>query len=136
MKINIECNEEQAQLMLTALEVTFRMMMGQPQGLTELLAQDTPWHDKENPMQFEKYLVRRNALENILKSACIIAYGIYQERTSDNCRSICDIFSVLRYEIHESTTGENDEWYTRETKPIQLGAYDLPKISVEVDKNE
>lgn len=78
MKITIECNEEQADLILAALEDYSRLRLGQADYMARSLADDIfKWDEKnpENERLFEKYLLQTKNLEYVYQTLINIAYG-------------------------------------------------------------
>ena len=136
MKITIECNEEQADLMVAALEDYFRLRMGQNLHMAQSLADDTYKFDANNPdneCDFQEYIERRECLEHLYRQLITASYG----RTyggggsSDACRNASDIWRCLRHELYMTSECKKNGWDVRGDKPIQLGTIDLPKIEVE-----
>ena len=134
MKITIECNEEQADLMVAALEDYFRLRMGQADHMAQSLADDIYEWDESNPKNqelFNEYLKRREELGNWYELLIRIAYGRGCCWSSDRCRNAADIWRCLRHELYMTSDCEKSDWDVRGDEPIQLGTIDLPKIEVE-----
>lgn len=129
MKITIECNEEQADLMVAALEDYFRLRMGQADHMARSLADDTFKWDESNPENerlFDKYIERKENLNYVYQSLIKMAYG-NGLKNSDTCRNVCDIWRSL----YRAIDGDERNLQLRGYKLIQLGTIDLPKIEVE-----
>lgn len=133
MKITIECNEEQADLMVAALEDYFRLRMGQADHMAQSLADDTFKWDESNPENkrlFDNYIVRRENLECVYQALINMAYG-NRFKSPDACLNACDIWRCLRHELYMSSDCKKNGWDVRGDKPRKLGTIDLPKIEVE-----
>lgn len=133
MKITIECNEEQANLIVAALEDYFRLRMGQADHMAMTLADDTFIWDESNPENkrlFDKYIERKANLSYVYQALINIAYG-NGLKNSDTCRNACDIWRCLSHELYMTSDCKKNDWDVRGNKPIQLGTIDLPKIEVE-----
>lgn len=133
MKITIECNEEQAYMIVAALEDYFRLRMGQADHMAMSLADDTFKWDESNPENkrlFDKYIERKESLSYVYQILINIAYG-NRINHFDTCRNVSDIWRCLRHELYMASDCEKNDWDVRGNKPIQLGTIDLPKIEVE-----
>ena len=140
MKITIDCTEEQAEIIVAALEDYFRLRMGQADHMAQSLADNTYKWDKDNPDNkrlFDMYLVRRENLNYVYRALISIAYGS-RLAVSDTCHGVsmssanaCDIWRCLRHELYMTSDCDKRTWDVRGDKPIQLGTIDLPKIEVE-----
>lgn len=132
MKITIECNEEQADLMVAALEDYFRLRMGQADHVAMSLADDTFKWDESNPENkrlFDKYIERKANLSYVYQALIKIAYGDGIKRS--DAFNASDIWRCLRHELYITSDCEKNDWDVRGNKPIKLGTIDLPKIEVE-----
>lgn len=129
MKITIECNKEQANLMVAALEEYFRIRMGQTNYLADKLAFDGFNYKCRAEGEFEQIISNREELENILAK---IKNFLPATHSSDSCRSASDIWSCLRHEMYIHGGGSHSNISdVRACEPIQLGIYELPKITIE-----
>lgn len=126
-KVTIEMNEAQARIVLQAVEEWFRLRMGQPADLAIDLAlyNYKPHKDgKANTKAFDNAMVRRDAIEEILKSMFRIAFPGYgsPSEIKNEVNVASDIWSVLRYEL-----SNKEDWMPT---PFQIGGEPLPKITV------
>ena len=132
MKITIECNEEQADLIAAALEDYFRLRMGQADHMAMSLAGDTFKWDESNPENkklFDEYIERRANLFYVYQALIKIAHVDRIRRT--DAFNTSDIWRCLSHELYMTSDGEKSDWDVRGDKPIKLGTLDLPKIEVE-----
>lgn len=142
MKLTIELNKEQMNIIIRALEDYFRLRMGQYTHLSQSLADDT-FHfadvDIEHrDREMTAYLHKRDALEAVYRSLITIAYGDYRTQSTDDCRNASDIWSVLRHVQYEQMYKKHSNEFVdvRSYEPIQLGALELIKATLEVDDDE
>lgn len=124
-KVTIELTEEQARIVLVAVEEWFRLRMGQQSELANGLAFLGYDYNKPDKGEFDRRIVKRNAIMHILRAVCAIAfpdYGVPVENTPEvNIAS--DIWSQLRWEL-----STKEAWMST---PFQLGTEPMPKITVE-----
>ena len=119
-KVTIELTETQARTVLAAVEEWFRLRMGQSYDLANDLACLKPGES-----DFDKMLVRRDAIEELLRAMFRIAwpYCGVPEEVQPYVHVASDIWSTLRYEL-----GPKEEWCST---PFQMGPEPLPRITVE-----
>lgn len=132
MKITIECNEEQADLMVAALEDYFRLRMGQADHMAMSLAGDTFKWDESNPENkrlFDEYIERKANLFYVYQALIKIAHVDRIRRT--DALNASDIWRCLSHELYMTSDCEKSDWDVRGDKPIKLGTLDLPRIEVE-----
>lgn len=126
-KVTIELTEEQARIVLVAVEEWFRLRMGQQSELANGLAFLGFNHDKAEKGEFDRRIVKRNAITHVIRAALAIAfpdYGIPIENAPEvNIAS--DIWSQLRWEL-----STKEAWMST---PFQMGSEPMPKITVEED---
>ena len=131
MKLKIELSEEQLQLLINALEVNFRFMMGQGSIVADLLLQlpDKSMFDDEEAWRraFDRYLLKREMAEKLLKDCSDIMYG---EILHDDTNRISDMWSVLRHTQY-NLQQNRDYWDVRGNKPFQMSDWELMKVEVE-----
>lgn len=125
-KVTIELTETQARTVLVAVEEWFRLRMGQSRDLSEGLAFLGYVHDKNNPEAFNRRIQARDAVDEVIKTAFRIAFGVYGTpgEIPPYVHVASDIWSALRWEL-----SEKGEW---DRTPFQMGPEPLPKITVEV----
>lgn len=137
MKLEIELSEEQLALMINALEVTFRIMMGQGSIVSNLLAEcpvKSECKDKESwDNAFHMYLARRECAEYQINALSDTLYGAYGPLPEDAYR-YSDMWSALRhlqYQLHPT-----DHWDVRSSKSFQMSDYPMMKVELieEVEK--
>lgn len=144
MKLIIECEEEQAQIMINALEDYFRLRMGQELHMADSLARDTFKYnvdDPNNEKKFDEYIIRRENLECVYRSLIDVAYGRYGYRkastTTDDCRNASDIWSCLRHSIYVEDLArgkvEKEYYDVRGQEPIRMGTLPLMKVEVKYE---
>lgn len=126
-KINMEMSEDQARILLAALEEYFRLRMGQANicGLADDLAFATYDRSKDpSGKGFDLAIQRRDSINHILTAIFNIAWPIYgaPEQKSASMLIAGDMWSQLRWELSEK------EPY--KATPIQLGPESLPKIKI------
>lgn len=129
-KIIIELNERQARTVLEAVEEWFRLRMGQASDLANGLAFLGYKHDRTKPELFDRRILIRDALFELIRSMQRIAFGPYgtTENVPPEVHIGSDIWSTLRYEL-----GPKDKW---SSTPFQIGPEPLPKITVEETGDE
>ena len=118
-KVTIELTETQARTVLAAVEEWFRLRMGQESDLANDLA-----CLKHGASDFDKVLVRRNCIRELLRTMFRVAwsYGTPRE-IPDEVHVASDIWSALKWELTDNRN------IFRE--PFQMGPEPLPKITVE-----
>lgn len=128
-KVTIELTEVQAGIVLEAVEEWFRLRMGQYSDLANGLAFHGYEHDPENKLAFDRRIVKRNAIQEVIKAMLRIAFSDYGTpgQIEPEVHVAADIWSALRYEL------STKEAYM--STPFQMGTEPLPKITVE-EKSE
>ena len=124
-KVTMELTETQARLVLAAVEEWFRLRMGQSSELANGLAFLGYKHDPENKSAFGSRIIRRNAIDEVIKAMFRIAcpdYGRPME-IEPEVHIVSDIWSQMRWEL-----STKEDWMST---PIQLGPEPMPKITVE-----
>lgn len=125
MKITIECSDNQADIILQALEDFFRLRMGQPDSVAQSLVDDVAdIHD------IDYYCDKRAMLESAFRMVVNIAYP-RNNHSSDTCRNASDLWRCIRHAIYKAEPHDPDSWDVRDREPIQLGTEPLPKVEVE-----
>lgn len=121
-KVTIELTESQTVIVKVALEEWFRLRMGQYSDLANDLAL---YGYKREQNDFDRRMVRRDALLELIKAMLRIAFPMYgtPEQITPETHIAADIWSTLRYEL-----GPKTEWCST---PFQMGPEPLPKITVE-----
>ena len=126
MKITIECSDNQADIILQALEDFFRLRMGQSDCVAQSLVDDVAdIHDIDN------YLDKRAMLESAFRMVVNIAYPRCNH-SSDTCRNASDLWSSIRHALYNAEPHDPDSWDVRSREPIQLGTEPLPKVEVQL----
>ena len=130
MTLRIELSEEQLQLLINALEVNFRFMMGQGNIVADLLSQcpDKSKMDKRAwDRAFDRYLLTRDFAGKLLNNCSEIMY----ERTlHEDTHRLSDMWSVLRH-VQYNLQQNKDDWDVRGHSPFQISDWDLLKVEVE-----
>lgn len=112
MKLKIELSEEQLQLIINALEVNFRLMMGQGSIVADLLAQcpDKSKFDNEEDWAraFDRYLLARDFAGMMLNNCGTVLYE--NRNLPKDAHRLSDMWSVLRHtqynlEKHKKVNG-------------------------------
>ena len=127
MKITIECTENQASIILQALEEFFRLRMAQADHVAQGLLDDVADINDD----IGNYLDMREKLESAFHMVVNIAYP-RKKRASDTCRNATDLWNCISHAMYEAKPHDPDSWDVRERKPIQLGTEPLPKVEVEL----
>ena len=105
MKYKIELTEEQMRVLENCTNLYMRLSMGQTWDLADMLCEGMlEGYDRNDPngkVKFERYIVKRNAIREILGSAMRIAFypfGNPLEKTKDGmiCECIWDAIRVAR----------------------------------------
>lgn len=124
-KVTIELTETQARTVLAAVEEWFRLRMGQYSDLANGLAFLGYKHDPENKQAFDRRIVKRDAVQEVLKAMMHIVFSDHgtPRQLEPEVNIASDIWSALRYEL-----SEKNEW---QSTPFQMGTEPLPKITVE-----
>ncbi len=138
IKIELELTEEQLSLMINALEVTFRIMMGQGNIVADLLAEypaKSKISDKKRwEAAFSNYLTRKKCAEYQLYAMSKTLYGEYRELPEDTHR-YSDMWSALRhlqYQIHP----HDDGWDTRADEPFAMSDYPMMRVNLIEEEDE
>lgn len=125
MIYRVELTEEQARVVQYALEEYFRLRLSQcsefaidmaETGRDEEMAPDNPNRD----LAFEKYLVRRDAIEEMMKAVFKTAFsptGYLNSKTNDMMIAEC-VWDALRFARGQS----------RWAYPFQIGPEPVPKV--------
>lgn len=126
-KVTIELTEAQARIVLAAVEEWFRLRMGQSSDLANGLAFLGYKHDPENPRAFDNRIIRRNAIDEVIKAMFRIACPDYGRplEIDPEVHIASDIWSELRFVLNG-----NDKM-----PPFQMGTEPMPKITVEESDN-
>lgn len=127
MKITIECSENQAGIILQALEEFFRLRMAQADHVAQSLLDDVADINDD----ISAYCDKRVMLEAALQTVVNIAYPT-KNHSSDTCRNAADLWNCIRNAIYMAKPHDPDSWDVRNREPIQLGAELLPKVEVEL----
>lgn len=124
-KVTIELTETQARIVLAAVEEWFRLRMGQYSDLANGLAFLGYKHDPEKRNEFDRRIVKRDAIQEVIKAMLRIAFPDYGTpgQIEPETHIASDIWSALRYELSPV------ESYRSE--PFQMGPEPMPKITVE-----
>lgn len=123
MKYRIELTEEQMRVLERCSELFMRLGMGQTWDLADMLCEGIlKGYDKDKPESkviFERYITKRDALREVLRSAMVIAHGYPVEKTEDGMIAEC-IWDAIRVARGTSRWG----------KAFQIGSEPIPKIEV------
>ena len=124
-KIIIELTEAQARTILAAVEEWFRLRMGQYSDLANGLAFLGFKHDPGTDQSFDRRIVKRDAIQEVIKAMLRIAFPDYgtPEKVELEVHIASDIWCALRYELAPKDT--------HCSTPFQMGPEPLPKIKVE-----
>lgn len=131
MKLKIELSEEQLQLLINALEVNFRFMMGQGNIVADLLSQcpdKSKFDDEAWNRVFDRYLLTRDLAGKLLKDCSDMMYG--SRTLPEDTHRLSDMWSVLRHTQY-NLQQNRDDWDERGNKPFQMSDWDLMKVEVE-----
>lgn len=132
MKLKIELSEEQLQLLINALEVNFRFMMGQGSIVADLLSQcpdKSKFNDeKEWNKVFDRYLLTRDLAGKLLNDCSELMYG--NRLLHEDTHRLSDMWSVLRHTKY-NLQQNRDDWDVRGDKPFQMSDWELMKVEVE-----
>lgn len=134
MKIQIELTEEQLNLIINSLEITFRTMMGQGNIVADLLAEiplkknyedDQRWY-----LAFNRYIIERNAASKVINALSAVLWD-YGKLPADAHRysDMWSAFRHLQYQLHP-----HERYDTRESEPFAMSDY--PMIKVELMEEE
>lgn len=126
MKITIECSDNQADIILQALEDFFRLRMGQADCVAQSLVDDAA-----DLNDIDNYCDKREMLELAFRTVVNIAYPRCKH-SSDTCRNAADLWRCIRHVIYMAKPHDPDSWDVRKCEPIQLGTEPLPKVEVEL----
>lgn len=127
-KITLELSERQARILKHAVEVWFRLCMGQQSDLADDLAF---LNYKKEDKDFDERITRRNAIRHVIRAAHNIAFPLYGTPgiIPDDVHVASDIWSALRYEL-----GPKDLYCTT---PFQMSTEPLPIIyTLDYDPDE
>lgn len=130
MKLKIELSEEQLQMIINALEVNFRIMMGQGDIAADLLAvipdKDSFAYEQSWNRAFDQYLMSRDVTGMMLNNCAQILYG--HSKLPENAHRLSDMWSVLRHVQYSMQP--TDEYDVRRWEPFQTSDWDLIKVEV------
>lgn len=131
MTLRIELSEEQLQLLINALEVNFRFMMGQGNIVADLLSQcpDKTKFDDERTWDrvFERYLLTRDFAGELLNSC---SKALYDRTLPEDTHRLSDMWSVLRHAQYNLQQNQ-DDLDVRAYTPFRMSDWDLMKVEVE-----
>ena len=131
MTLKIELTEEQLQLLINALEVNFRFMMGQGNIVADLLSQcpDKSKFDDETAWYrvFDKYLLTRDFAGTLLNHC---SKTLYERTMHEDAHRLSDMWSVLRHTQYNLQQNK-DDWDVRGNTPFQMSDWDLMKVEVQ-----
>lgn len=131
MTLRIELSEEQLQLLINALEVNFRFIMGQGDIVADLLSQcpDKSKFDDEKAWDraFDRYLLTRGFVGELLGSC---SKALYDGTHHEDTHRLSDMWSVLRHTQYNLQQNK-DYCDVRSYSPFQLSDWDLMKVEVE-----
>lgn len=136
MKLTMELTNEQYGIILSALEEYFRLRMGQADIVAQEFSDDTypvreNFKDEDSfLLAHERWLIKRDAIEAVMRAACELNYGRYSSSSSDRCRNASDLWSVMRYSRYKDDPNVPG-WDRRRAEPIQLGTIPLPIVRYE-----
>lgn len=124
MKYRIELTEEQMRVLERSTELFMRLGMGQTWDLADMLCEGIlKDYDKDKPeskVVFERYITKRDAIREVLRSAMVIAHDYPVEKTEDGMIAEC-IWDAIRCARGTSIYGT----------PMQIGSEPIPKIEVQ-----
>ena len=127
MKYRIELTEEQMRVLERSTELFMRLGIGQTWDLADMLCEGIlKDYDKDKPESkviFERYLIKRNAIREVLYSEMRIAYSPYSYpkfKTEDGMIAEC-IWDAIRCARGTSSYGI----------PMKIGSEPIPKIEVQ-----
>ena len=127
MKITIECSENQADIILHALEDFFRLRMAQPDCVAQSLVDDVA----DIHGDIDSYCDKREMLESAFRMVVNIAYP-RNNHSSDTCRNAADLWRCIRHALYKAEPHDPDSWDVRSIEPIQLGTEPLPEVEAEL----
>lgn len=128
MKVTIECEPEQVQLIIDCLEESFRFRMKQGNNfLDKILLEQYP----KNHEQHEKWYKMREDAEAVCKALIDIIYCTTSIELPESTHNISDMWSCLRHALYMVDHDGTDYMDVRSDNPIKLGEFSLPKVSVE-----
>ena len=129
MKYRIELTGEQMRVLEDCCNLYMRLLMGQKNDLTRLLTEhwfyrsDYKEGDPKEKVDFERYITKRDSVEEMLGAIMRISYGNSfgtPKEKSDDCMIAECMWDAIRYA----------RGTTRWDKPFQIGSEPSPKIEV------
>lgn len=130
MKIQIELTEEQLNLIINALEITFRTMMGQGFTVAILMSEIPRKADYDDEQIFKKNLdkciMERDVAVKLINTLSSVLYG--SDELPKNAHRYSDMWSALRhlqYQLHP-----HDGYDTRKSEPFQMSDYPMMKVEL------
>ena len=134
----LKINENQANVIKTALEEYFRIRMNQWRDLAEDLASVDFVYDKSNPnndKNFNEYLLRRDISHNLFRTAMEIAqprrhFSNTLER-SEKSLIAQDIWQVIRNRLYLDNGGDPNGWCVDARPPLPVSDEPLPMMDLE-----
>lgn len=120
-KYRLELTEEQCGVMNTALELYFRLGMGQ---LSELAWHFAPIEDRDRV----EVLLREMKRLMYPKLDHNAYYSISSHEIDDTFRVACDIRDVVRYQLAGDRDPSRKTWSVDHNKPMHMSKEPLPKI--------
>jgi hypothetical protein len=126
IKVTMEMNEEQAWIVVAALEEWFRLRMGQSWNLPEGLA-FLDYQKGEDKESFDRRIKTRDSIDAVIKAMFVIAFPPYGYPTYRNpaVDTASDIWSVLKHTLN----GRPEDIY-------RIGKITPPKVIVERGEEE
>ena len=138
MKVEIELNEQQLQMLITSVEIYARSLMSQNSIVADFLAQTVFEYDKkdpENAAKFNEWLENREQCSNYLKMAFDSLF-VNKDKKSELCQNLIDMWNVLSHFQYENCV-ENKQYYdTRSCPPFQGGTEPLMTMKILEENNE
>lgn len=131
-KYRLELDEQQAQLVIQALDLGTRLHMGQTNIVGEYLQGCSPRNANHEIVDSALELLRRECFGFTRNES----FGITSEKISDDARAMWDIHQVLRHRLSWDRAGNPE---TRDWKTMMGVNYDEPRRSshsVELPKIE
>ena len=129
-KYTLTITEKQAVLIKDALEEYFRIRMNQWRDLAESLAMKNIDLSKDNPNHekiFDRYIIERDSVLNVLKCAGRILWENQKNPKSDEQLIAEDIWQVIRHQLWKDSENKNN-WCVDSREPLRMSDEPLPEM--------
>lgn len=143
MKYTLEISENQAKVIMSALEEYFRLRMNQTIDFANSICFESYDYKNHTEEDFNERIERRDLFDKELKQLLQTVHPLvykngYRKQTNEMLIAQ-DIWQVIRHQLFLDRGGEKIDWCTAAREPMQMSGEELPTICRDIgvtDKNE